>query len=128
MAEETPQSTPSTQQASQSLTDTSANYGWNEIGFHPFAAVGVIVGLAVAVVGKFLATLYHTQEDPSAGVAQTSLWFDWVGITVISVSLVLGALVSHSARPGVRVALVAIGLFLFLMSADSPVVMTNPFF
>lgn len=97
-----------------------AKYQWSDIGVHPFAGAGLVVGLLVAVIGRFLATLYHT-GDGEQGLAQTSVWFDWIGLTVISVSLIVGALVSRATHPGIRIAVIAIGLYILLQSTAIPI-------
>lgn len=104
--------------ASDQLSAKATQYNWSDIGFHPSAAVGVIVGLLAAVLGRFLSTVYMVSDGAQAGLMKTAMWFDWIGMTLIAVSLIGGGVVSKDAHPGIRVAVVAIGLFVLLQTGN----------
>lgn len=112
-------------EGTQNVNAIGDQYEWNAIGIHPMAGLGLFLGLVVAVIGGFLSTLYSVQEDPATGLATTATWFIWIGFTLVSVSLVAGGLVASTARAGVRVAMVAIGLFTLIMTTNAPQIMTG---
>lgn len=112
------QTTSAPPSASDQLAAKGAHYQWGEIGFHPLAAAGVIIGLLAAVLGRFLSTIFMVSDGAEAGLMKTAMWFDWTGFTLIAVSLIGGGVVSKAAHPGVRVAVIAIGLYVLLQTGS----------
>ncbi len=112
------QTTSAPPSASDQLAAKGAHYQWGEIGFHPLAAAGVIIGLLVAVLGRFLSMIFITADGAEDFLRITAMWFDWTGLTLIAVSLIGGGVVSKAAHPGIRVAVIAIGLYVLLQTGN----------
>ncbi len=109
----------SSQQRSDQFAAMSEQHDWSAIAIHPFAGAGLVVGLLAVVLAGFMTTLVQVGTGEQ-GVAQTAIWFNWIGLTLIAVSLVLGAMISKTAHAGIRVAMVGIGLFVLLSTSTAP--------
>lgn len=82
----------------------------------------LLLGLAFFAVGAFLHRIWGTMEGASSGLLQTASWFAWVGQGFTGLALLAAALRPSPATPGVRMAMLALGVFvvLSLMAPGGP--------
>ena len=118
MATSTAQS--QTQPAGTGKEVTNETFDWSTIAIHPVTAMLFGLGVLAVVIGSLLTNLTATMESAAPALYHFAIWSAWGGFILVSLSLMAGGILSQSARPGIRVAMIAIGLVVLMSIPSMP--------
>lgn len=90
-----------------------------EIGFSQPVMIAFGVGVMLMLLTGLFRAIVITSDSPSEGLADTSVWFGWLGTSILSLTLIGAGFAARTATIGARVALVLVGTYVFIQATDA---------
>ncbi len=71
--------------------------------------IALVAGVVLLLLAGFMQTMILTTRDPSEGT-DGSIWFSWLGASVLSLGVVYAGIMARRASNGARAAIMIAGL------------------